>query len=98
MNTATLFRTIVLICTSSATVQAMPIRTEGGFSSVQPLIEGSDKKPFINQAGSSSFGKNHPHKGCAGHRGEPDDDGGDNPGCCLYQFFCTCCGAWPDND
>lgn len=98
MNAVSLIRTIVLICTSSAIVQAIPIRIDGGFLSAEPLIEGLDKQPFINQAKSSSFGKNNPHKGCAGPTAEDDGAGNKDPGCFLYQVCCTCCGCWPDDD
>ncbi|EGF98992.1 uncharacterized protein MELLADRAFT_124353 [Melampsora larici-populina 98AG31] len=88
MNAVSLIATILLICTSSATVQSMPARNCDGFVSYEPLIEGLDKQPFGNRETSV-------HKGYAGRTANEDDD---DMGCCdqLCQDCvqgCTCGGC-----
>ncbi|EGG07821.1 uncharacterized protein MELLADRAFT_124355 [Melampsora larici-populina 98AG31] len=92
MNAVGLIGTILLICSSSAFVQAMPTGSGLEFVSLKPSIEGVDEQPLINQVGSSSFAKQHPHKGHSGLTGEDDDD---DDGCFWWKMFTcnNCCGT-----
>ncbi|EGG11160.1 uncharacterized protein MELLADRAFT_124359 [Melampsora larici-populina 98AG31] len=72
MNAIRLIGVIVLICTSSAIVQAMFIGNRDEFVSCKPVIEDLDTQSFRNRDAPSSFRQHQ--EGCSGPGDDDDDD------------------------
>ncbi|EGF97117.1 uncharacterized protein MELLADRAFT_124365 [Melampsora larici-populina 98AG31] len=87
MDTVFLIASIVLICTSSAIVQPVPIQTCGGYELTKPLRIGSDNQVIRNGDKGSSFRQHLAHEG-DGYSSDADHyDTPVCPGCCRI----PCC-------